>query len=308
MREVCVRNDAVLIVGAGTNDTRTTIERHHGAVASDLADHIIRGETTKQATATFYDATSITADDVAQIRLRRHPPASRVAQREQRQFAVSPSQATAPCDAPRLAIIPLMEPKDVLWFDSIEALRAWLHEHHADRTEAWVGNHKKATGKQGFAWSQLVDELLCVGWIDSQSKGLDEERFAQRVTPRKPGSNWSKVNVAKVAELVAQGRMLPAGLTAFEGRDVAKEGVYSFEQPEDPQLAREQQARLEADAQAWALFSTQAPSYQRTCRHWITSAKKPETRERRLQQLIDESRIGRRLKQFTSPPRRRTVG
>jgi uncharacterized protein YdeI (YjbR/CyaY-like superfamily) len=197
-----------------------------------------------------------------------------------------------------------MEPNDVLWFDSIEALRAWLHEHHADRTEAWVGNHKKATGKQVFTWSQLVDELLCVGWIDGQSKGLDEERFAQRVTPRKPGSNWSKVNVANAARLIAQGRMLAAGLAAFEGRDVAKEGVYSFEQAEDAKLAPEHQARLEANAAAWAYFSTQPPSYQRACRHWITSAKKPETRERRLQQLIDESRVGRRLKQFTSPERR----
>jgi len=200
-----------------------------------------------------------------------------------------------------------MEPKDVLWFDSIDALRAWLHEHHADRTEAWVGNHKKATGRQSFTWSQLVDELLCVGWIDGQSKGIDEDRFAQRVTPRKPGSNWSKINIAKVAELSAHGRMLPAGLAAFERRDVAKEGVYSFEQAEEPQLAPEYQARLEADAEVWAFFSTQAPSYQRTCRHWISSAKKPETRERRLQQLIDDSRARRHLKQFTSPARRPTT-
>jgi uncharacterized protein YdeI (YjbR/CyaY-like superfamily) len=197
-----------------------------------------------------------------------------------------------------------MDPTNVLWFDSIEALRAWLHEHHADRTEAWIGNHKKTTGRQVFTWSQLVDELLCVGWIDGQSKGLDEERFAQRVTPRKPGSNWSKVNVAKVAELTAQGRMLPAGLAAFEGRDRAKEGIYSFERPEEAQLTPEHQARLEGDADAWAFFSAQAPSYQRTCRHWITSAKRPETRERRLEQLIEESRAGRRLKQFTSPGRR----
>ncbi|CAA9478245.1 MAG: hypothetical protein AVDCRST_MAG38-1883 [uncultured Solirubrobacteraceae bacterium] len=205
--------------------------------------------------------------------------------------------------APSFATIRFMEPKDVLWFDSLEALRAWLHEHHADRTEAWIGNHKKDTGRQAFTWSQLVDELLCVGWIDGQSKGIDGERFAQRVTPRKPGSNWSKVNVAKVAELTAQGRMLPAGRAAFEQRDLAKEGVYSFEQ-DDRQLAPEEQARLEADAEGWAFFSTQAPSYQRTCRHWIVSAKKPETRERRLQQLIAESRAGRRLKQFTSPSRR----
>ncbi len=200
-----------------------------------------------------------------------------------------------------------MEPKEVLWFHSIEALRTWLHEHHADRTEAWVGNHKKVTGKQVFTWSQLVDELLCVGWIDGQSKSLDEERFAQRVTPRKPGSNWSKVNIAKVAELIAQGRMLPAGFVAFERRNVAREGVYSFEQPEDPQLASEHQARLEGDEKAWAFFLAQAPSYQRTCRHWIMNAKKPETRERRLQQLIDESRAGRRLKRFTSPVRRPTA-
>ncbi len=104
--------------------------------------------------------------------------------------------------------------------------------------------------------------------------------------------------------MIAQGRMLPAGFAAFERRDIAKQGAYSFEQAEEPQLAPEHQARLEADAEGWAFFSTQAPSYQRACRHWIASAKKPETRERRLQQLIDESRAGRRLKQFTSPARR----
>lgn len=197
-----------------------------------------------------------------------------------------------------------MEPTNVLWFETIDALRAWLHRHHADHTEAWIGNHKKATGKQAFTWSQLVDELLCVGWIDGQAKGLGDERFAQRVTPRRPGSNWSKVNIAKVAELTAQGRMLPPGLATFDARDAAREGVYSFEQADEAQFESGHRARFETDAEAWAFFSTQAPSYQRVCRHWVTGAKKPETRERRLEQLIDESRNGRKLNQFTSPVKR----
>jgi uncharacterized protein YdeI (YjbR/CyaY-like superfamily) len=197
-----------------------------------------------------------------------------------------------------------VEPKDVQWFDSVEELRAWLHEHHAQRAEAWIGFHKKATGRQAFSWSELVDELLCVGWIDGQSKGLDEGRYAQRVTPRRPGSNWSKVNVAKVAALRGQGRMLPAGIAAFEGRDTGREGVYSFERGEEARLEPAQQAALEADERAWAFFSAQPPGYQRTCRHWIVSAKRPETRARRLEQLVEASRAGRRLPQFTSPARR----
>jgi len=171
-----------------------------------------------------------------------------------------------------------MDPTDVLWFDSVEALRAWLREHHAERAEAWVGFHKKATGRQAFSWSQLVDELLCVGWIDGQSKGIDDQRYAQRVTPRRRGSNWSKVNVAKVAELTAQGRMLPAGLAAFEARDPAGEGGYSFEQDAPPALAPEHAALLDADA----FFAAQPAGYQRACRHWVATAKRPETRERRL--------------------------
>jgi uncharacterized protein YdeI (YjbR/CyaY-like superfamily) len=192
-----------------------------------------------------------------------------------------------------------------IYFESPAAFRAWLEQHHERETEVWVGFWKKATGKQGMTWSQAVDEALCFGWIDGLAKSVDHERHGLRFTPRKATSNWSAINVAKVATLRAEGRIRPAGDAAFARRSDDRSSVYSFEQREDPQLEPEQQAQLEANAAAWAYFDSKPPSYRKPAIWWVISAKKPETRARRLATLIADSAAGRSIKLLTPTPRRK---
>lgn len=194
----------------------------------------------------------------------------------------------------------VFDPDAVLYFDSPAAFGAWLAEHHATATEVWVGQWKKHTGRQTMTWAESVDEALCWGWIDSVRYKVDDERSAQRFTPRKPRSVWSNVNVQKVADLTAAGRMQPPGLAAFEARREDRSGIYSFEQPEQ-ELSREQVRVFKRDRKAWAWFEGQPPGYRRQAIHWVVSAKKPETRERRLATLVDDSAQELRVKHLRRP-------
>jgi uncharacterized protein YdeI (YjbR/CyaY-like superfamily) len=194
-----------------------------------------------------------------------------------------------------------MEP---IFFRSPEELRAWFLEHHRTAPELWVGMWKKASGETGVTWKEAVDEALCVGWIDSVVRRIDDRSHMQRFTPRRPRSRWSTVNVARVAELTAQGRMTPAGIAAFEARTADRTGTYSHEQEGELELGPEQAARLRADPAADAFLAAQPRSYRRAVVWWVLSATREDTRERRLAQLIAESAAGRRIRQFTSPDRR----
>ena len=118
-----------------------------------------------------------------------------------------------------------------VWFDGPEGWRAWLQEHHETADEVWLGMYKKHSPRHNMTWSQAVDEALCFGWIDSVSQRIDDDARRQRWTPRKPGSNWSAINIALVEKLTAEGRMHPAGIAAFERRREDRSGVYSFENP-----------------------------------------------------------------------------
>ena len=191
--------------------------------------------------------------------------------------------------------MPELREKDAIFFDSPEAFYAWLAERHDTEDEVFVGMYKKATGKQTMTWSQAVDQALCFGWIDGVMRRIDDERHMQRFTPRRPGSNWSKVNVEKVAKLEAEGLMTDAGRRVFEARTKEKTGVYSFENG-DAELPPEYAKQLKGRARRF--FEEQAPWYRRAVTHWIVSAKKEETRVRRLEALIEDSAQERRLKQF----------
>jgi len=182
---------------------------------------------------------------------------------------------------------------DPIFFETSAELRDWLDAHHGTADEVFVGAWKKATGKPTLTWPQIVEEALCVGWIDSIRRSVPGDGWAIRLTPRRKGSIWSAVNVAKVAELRAAGRMRPAGEAAFEARRADRTGIYSFEQARDPELAPEETARFRADAAAWTWFSARAPSFRKQALHWVISAKRPETRERRLATLIEASAEGR---------------
>ena len=179
--------------------------------------------------------------------------------------------------------------------------RAWLERHHASAAELWVGFHKTSSGKPSVTWPQSVEQALCFGWIDGKRQNVDESSYKIRFTPRKPTSIWSAINVAKVKELEALGLMHAAGLAAYRLRTDARTGVYSFERKEQAVLRPEEEAKLRANANAAAFFDAQAPWYQRVCRHWIVSAKKDETRAKRLAQLIADSQAGRKIGPLTRP-------
>ena len=189
-------------------------------------------------------------------------------------------------------------PRDVRFFETPAELRAWFEKHHETAAELWVGFHRKRSGRPSITWQELVDEELCFGWIDSVRYGLDETRSAQRITPRRRRSVWSAVNVRRFEELDRQGLVHPSGRAAFTARDEARSRIYSYEN-RSTELDGPRLARLQANAAAWEYFSAQAPWYRKTAVHWVMSAKREETVERRLDTLIADSAAGRRLRHLS---------
>ena len=179
-------------------------------------------------------------------------------------------------------------------------MRRWLEEHAARSTELWVGYFKAGSGTASVTWPESVDHALCYGWIDGIRKSIDETRYMIRFTPRKPTSTWSAVNIKRVEILIEQGLMRPPGLTAFRARRANRSGIYSYEQ-RPTQLPDPYDSILEKNARASGFFSAQPASYRRAAIWWVVSAKKEETRQRRLKQLIGDSSRKRRIKQFLSP-------
>ena len=155
-----------------------------------------------------------------------------------------------------------------------------------------------------MTWPEAVDEALCFGWIDGVRKSIDETSYAIRFTPRKTRSTWSAVNIRRVQELTAQGRMRPAGLRAFAARVEGKSGIYSYEQRDVAELGDPYERQFRANSAAWDFFQAQAPSYRKAAIWWVVSAKKEETRQRRLTALIDDSAAGRRIASLTPPSAR----
>ena len=185
------------------------------------------------------------------------------------------------------------------FFATPDEFRSWLEEHHANETELLVGFHKKSTGRPTMTWTESVREALCFGWIDGVRRSLADDSYTIRFTPRKPRSIWSKRNVAHVEELIREGRMTPAGLAAYEGRTPERTGVYSFENRSSARFEPDQEKRFRAARAAWDFFQAQPPSYRKTATYWVVSAKRPETRSRRLDTLIADSAAGRRIALLT---------
>jgi uncharacterized protein YdeI (YjbR/CyaY-like superfamily) len=197
-----------------------------------------------------------------------------------------------------------LTPTDIRFFPSPDAFYAWLEENHETAAEVWVGYHRKATGRPSLSWAESVDQALCFGWIDGIRKGLDDETFTIRFTPRRRTSIWSAVNLRRVPELVEAGRMRPAGWKAYEERDRRKDAVYSYEnRPQS--LAAEYEATFAAHEGAWAWFAGQPQGYRRTAIAWVMSAKQEATQRRRLAQLIESSGAGRRVGALIPPGRQR---
>ena len=186
-------------------------------------------------------------------------------------------------------------PKDITFFESPGEFRAWLKANHEIADEKWVGFRPKASGLPTLTWEESVDEALCFGWIDGIRKRV-EGGSTIRFTRRRPGSNWSARNVARVTELSDRGLMAPAGSAAFEARTDAKTGIYSYENaPRD--LEGADREALEANPDAWAFWQAAPAGYRRIASFWVVDAKRPETRAKRLAKLIDDSAAGRRIDQ-----------
>jgi uncharacterized protein YdeI (YjbR/CyaY-like superfamily) len=189
----------------------------------------------------------------------------------------------------------------VRFFATAAAWRAWLDEHHATATELVVGFHKRATGTACMTWSESVDEALCYGWIDARRHGVSSAAYAILFTRRRPTSIWSRINVDKVAALRAAGKMRPAGEAAFALRTEARTGVYSFERAAAATLSPEHVALLATNPAAVAYWDARPPGYRRVATHWVTSAKRDDTRRKRMAELVAACAAGRSIKVLARP-------
>ncbi len=190
------------------------------------------------------------------------------------------------------------------FFASADELRAWFHEHHGRLDEQWIGYYKKATGIPSIDWPESVDVALCFGWIDGLRKRHDEHSYKVRFTPRRAGSRWSARNLARMESLIAAGLAEEAGLAAYRARD-----------PEPPdnetaatELPEDVLSRIREVPAAWQYFTGIRPSYRKQVAAWITSARKEETRKRRLETLIESCAQGLPIPplRWLGDPRRRS--
>lgn len=184
-----------------------------------------------------------------------------------------------------------MKPK---FFLTQSDFRQWLEENHETASEIVVGYYNVKSGKGGMTWSESVDEALCFGWIDGGRRKIDEESYCNRFTPRKANSNWSAVNMAKVAELTAKNLMRPAGIAAFAKRQERKSKVYAYEN-DLKRFSDEYEKHFRSNERAWDFFEKQANWYRKQMINWVMTAKQAATRERRLEKLIFESENERRV-------------
>jgi uncharacterized protein YdeI (YjbR/CyaY-like superfamily) len=191
-----------------------------------------------------------------------------------------------------------MKPK---FFPSPSDWHAWLEEHHEKHEELWVGFHKVGSGKASITWPEAVDGALCFGWIDGVRKSLGEISYVIRFTPRRAKSIWSAVNIKRVAELSALGLMRAKGAEAFERRTGKRSEMYAYEQRMGAKLSGVHEGQFRANKKAWSFFQSHPPWYRRTASWWVISAKKEETRLKRLAQLIDDCEQGRTLAQLKRP-------
>lgn len=191
-----------------------------------------------------------------------------------------------------------MKPK---FFPSPSAWHAWLEEHHEKHEELWVGFHKVGSSKPSITWPEAVDGALCFGWIDGVRKSLDESSYVIRFTPRRPNSIWSAINIKRVAELGTLGLMRPKGIQAFERRTGNRSEIYAYEQRKGAKLSGVYEKQFRANKKAWNFFQSQPPWYRRTSSWWVISAKREETRLKRLAQLIEDSEHERTIAQLRRP-------
>ncbi len=192
----------------------------------------------------------------------------------------------------------LLKPR---FFPSLAEWRAWLEKNHAESEELWVGLYKRDSGKPSITWPEAVDGALCFGWIDGVRKSIDEISYMIRFTPRKPRSTWSAINIKRAGELSKLKLMHPAGLAAFAKRDGDRSAIYAYEQRKTAKLPPAFEKKFREHADGWKFFQSQPPWYRRTSTYWVISAKRDETRIKRLATLIDCSARKRNIPSLNRP-------
>jgi|SRR3954449_10523421 uncharacterized protein YdeI (YjbR/CyaY-like superfamily) len=192
-----------------------------------------------------------------------------------------------------------MQPK---FFETPDDWRRWLEQNHNRTSELLVGFYKKDSGKRSITWPESVDAALCFGWIDGVRRRIDDTSYSIRFTPRTSRSFWSVVNIKRMGELTAAGLVHPAGTKAFEARAGERSGVYSFEQAK-VELTAAQEKQFRNNKPAWTFFQSQPPWYKKTATWWVISAKRPETRDKRLAVLIKDSAESRTIGPLTRKPK-----
>lgn len=186
--------------------------------------------------------------------------------------------------------------KSPTFFKTPTGFRRWLEANAARKSELLVGFRKVSTGLPSMSWSESVDEALCFGWIDGVRKRIDDQSYSIRFTPRKPASIWSAINIAKFKQLESAGRMTPAGFKAFAHRADAKSVVYAYEPPSTAELSPAELREFKREKAAWRFFERTPPSYKKVVLHWVTTAKKPQTRVSRFSKLLQACTSSERLR------------
>ena len=181
-----------------------------------------------------------------------------------------------------------------VFFRSAAEFRRWLQKTHDKATEVFVGFYKKDSGREGLTYREALDEALCFGWIDGVRRRVDDLSYTNRFSPRTKRSTWSAINIKRVHELMEAGRMAPPGQRVFEGRDDSRTNLYSYERA-TCQLPPEYVKLFRGRPKAWTFFAEQPPSYRRVACWYVMSAKKEETRKRRLDALIAVSARSARI-------------
>jgi uncharacterized protein YdeI (YjbR/CyaY-like superfamily) len=193
-----------------------------------------------------------------------------------------------------------VKPENIRFFDTEADFRRWLEKNHETAAFQWVGFYKKGADKHGMTYDEAVEEALCWGWIDGQTNRVDDQAVTTRFSPRRAGSNWSAVNIAKVEALKAAGRMSVAGLRAFEARREPEPGEYTYE-TRPPDLPEAYASVFRRNARAWKFYAEQRPGYRKSMTWWVVSAKREDTRLRRLEALIAESEAGHVIDDLNLP-------
>jgi uncharacterized protein YdeI (YjbR/CyaY-like superfamily) len=194
---------------------------------------------------------------------------------------------------------------NLVFFANPSEFHVWLEKNHDKASEIWVGFHKKSSGNRGITMPESVNEALCFGWIDSVRRSVSDTSYANRFTPRKARSTWSAINIKRAKELIRLGRMRPAGLKAFEQRTDERSAIYSYEQRRTAALSGAFGTQFRANKKAWNFFQSQAPWYQRVSAFWVLSAKREETKLKRLAKLIEDSENERTIPPLTRSQKRK---